>query len=78
MERASRVAESTEEALSRALDQAGERAIVLRRGASWPRQVLMLACLVGVTAVLLETMTSVRLWAFQRVEILFVIGGMAS
>ena len=49
-----------------------------RSGAAWPSQLLVLALLLGIAAFLLTVVGSARVWMTHRLEVLLVIGGIAS
>src|SRR5258706_7114265 len=55
-------------------DFGGER---LRRGISWPANLLTLAALLGLAALLASLVGNLQSWALQRADILITLGGLA-
>src|SRR5687768_8371667 len=65
-----------EQSLAEACAVYGAAEIEPRGGAAWPAQLLAAAGTIAVLLVLLSLMDDVKGWATQRVEVLFVLGGL--
>src|SRR5436305_1912370 len=64
-------------ARERGLSQFGNPAGLGRAGASWPRQLLVLAALLGLAAMLLRVVGDGQIWIFHRAGVLIALTGIA-